>query len=88
MAKIVLVNPRFQVSYWGLEYALPLVCKRANIPTACLPLLAALTPPEHEIVLVDENVEAIDFDLLGKADLVGITGMSVQRTRMPRFWMS
>jgi radical SAM superfamily enzyme YgiQ (UPF0313 family) len=82
MAEIVLVNPRFNISYWGLEHALPLLHKRANLPTACLPLLAALTPPEHSITLVDENVEAIDFDRLARADMVGLTGMSVQRGRM------
>jgi radical SAM superfamily enzyme YgiQ (UPF0313 family) len=82
MADIVLVNPRFQISYWGLEHALPLLHRRANLPTACLPLLAALTPGEHNVTLVDENVEAIDFDRLARADIVGLTGMSVQRGRM------
>ena len=38
MADIVLVNPRFEVSYWGLEHALPLLGKKCNLPTACLPL--------------------------------------------------
>jgi radical SAM superfamily enzyme YgiQ (UPF0313 family) len=82
MADIVLVNPRFEVSYWGLEHALPYMGKRANLPTACLPLLAALTPGEHSITLIDENVEAIDFQRLARADIVGLTGMSVQRHRM------
>jgi radical SAM superfamily enzyme YgiQ (UPF0313 family) len=80
--KIVLINPRFEVSYWGLEHALPLFGKRANLPVACLPLLAALTPAEHEVTLVDENVEPIDFARLGSADIVGVTGMSVQRKRV------
>ena len=82
MADIVIVNPRFDVSYWGLEHALPLVGKRANLPTACLPLLAALTPGEHRVTLLDENVDPIDFDRLARADIVGLTGMSVQRRRM------
>ena len=47
-----------------------------------LPLLAALTPDEHTVTLIDENVEAIDFDLCARADIVGVTGMSVQRFRM------
>src|SRR5206468_278065 len=34
------------------------------------------------ITLVDENVEAIDFARLERADIVGVTGMSVQRFRM------
>ena len=47
MADIVLINPRFEVSFWGMEHALPLFGKRANLPVACLPLLAALTPEGH-----------------------------------------
>src|ERR1700730_5753897 len=82
MADIVLINPRFEVSYWGLEHALPLLGKRANLPVACLPLLAALTPREHEVTLVDEDIERIDFASLASADIVGVTGMSVQRRRM------
>ena len=82
MADIVLINPRFEVSYWGMEHALPFLGKRANMPVACLPLLAALTPDEHTVTLIDENVEAIDFERCARADIVGVTGMSVQRFRM------
>ena len=82
MADIVLINPKFEVSYWGMEHALPLFGKRANLPVAALPLLAALTPAEHTVTLIDENVEPIDFDRCARADLVGVTGMSVQRFRM------
>ncbi|MGE5192289.1 MAG: radical SAM protein [Deltaproteobacteria bacterium] len=79
---VVLINPRFEVSYWGLEHALPIIGKRANLPVACLPLLAALTPREFRVTLIDENVEPIDFDRVARADIVGVTGMSVQRARM------
>ena len=82
MADIVIINPRFEVSFWGMEHALPLIGKRANLPVACLPLLAALTPPEHTVTLIDENVEAIDWERCARADIVGVTGMSVQRFRM------
>jgi radical SAM superfamily enzyme YgiQ (UPF0313 family) len=81
-ADIVLINPRFEASYWGLEYALPLFGKRAAMPVASLPLLAALTPPEHRVTILDENIEPLDFDLIARADIVGVTGMSVQRARM------
>jgi len=81
MADIVFINPRFEVSYWGLEHALPFMGKRANLPVACLPLLAALTPGEHTVTLIDENVEAINFERVARADIVGVTGMSVQRFR-------
>ncbi|MGV1838057.1 DUF4070 domain-containing protein [Rhizobium rhizogenes] len=82
MAHIVIINPRFETSYWGLEHALPLFDVKANLPVACLPLLAALTPAEHTITLVDENVEPIDYDLCAQADIVALTGMIVQRFRM------
>ena len=82
MADIVLINPRFEVSYWGMEYALPFIGKRGNLPVACLPLLAALTPEEHTVTLIDENVEPIDWERCRRADIVGVTGMSVQRFRM------
>jgi radical SAM superfamily enzyme YgiQ (UPF0313 family) len=82
MADIILINPRFEVSYWGLEHALPLLGKRANMPLASLPLLAALTPPGHSVTLLDENIEDIDYDRCAKADIVGVTGMVVQRGRM------
>ncbi|HXZ00597.1 MAG TPA: radical SAM protein [Stellaceae bacterium] len=79
---IVLINPRFEVSFWGLEHALPFIGKRAALPVAALPLLAALTPPEHRVTLIDENVEPIDFARCAAADIVGVTGMVVQRRRM------
>jgi radical SAM superfamily enzyme YgiQ (UPF0313 family) len=82
MADIILINPRFEVSYWGLEHGLPLLGKRANMPVACLPLLAALTPAGHRVTLIDENVEPIDYDRCARADIVGVTGMIVQRRRM------
>ena len=82
MADIVLITPKFEVSYWGLEHALPLMGKKATLPIAALPLLAALTPEEHSITLIDESVEPIDYDRCARADIVGVTGMSVQRFRM------
>src|SRR3954447_6016172 len=82
MAEIVIINPRFETSYWGMENALPFMGKRANLPVASLPLLAALTPSEHTVTLIDENVEPINFERVAKADIVGVTGMSVQRFRM------
>ena len=77
MADIVLINPRFEVSYWGLEHAMPFLGIKAVLPVANLPLLAALTPSGHSVTLVDENVEAIDFERCAQADIVGLTGMNV-----------
>jgi len=81
MAHIILISPRFAMSFWGGQHGLKILGKRASMPQACLPLLAALTPKQHTVELVDESVEALDFDRLAKADLVGITAMNYQGVR-------
>jgi radical SAM superfamily enzyme YgiQ (UPF0313 family) len=45
-----------------------------------MPTVAGLTSREHDIVLCDENVEDIDFDV--EADIVGVTGYIVHKARM------
>ena len=82
MAHIVIINPRFDISFWGLEHCMALFGKRANLPVACLALLAALVPKHHEVTLIDENVEELDFERVGRADLVCLTGMSIQGRRL------
>src|SRR5205807_5321146 len=81
---ICLINPRFEPSYWGFDYALPLYPgnKRCTMMSGALPTLAGLVPEGHEIVLLDENVESIDFEALRRFDVVGVTGMVVQKKRM------
>jgi radical SAM superfamily enzyme YgiQ (UPF0313 family) len=44
-----------------------------------LTALAALTPPDIEVRITDENVEPIDFE--EEADLVGVTGMVMHAPR-------
>jgi radical SAM superfamily enzyme YgiQ (UPF0313 family) len=82
MADIVIINPRFEVSMYGLEHAMPFFRAKAASPVASLPLLAALTPANHNVTLIDENVEPIDFERCARADIVGVTGMIVQHARM------
>jgi radical SAM superfamily enzyme YgiQ (UPF0313 family) len=79
---IVIVNPRFDLSFWGMERCMGVLGKRANLPVACLSLLAGLVPRRHQVTLIDENIEAIDFERLGRADMVCLTGMSVQAQRL------
>ena len=82
MADIVIINPRFDISFWGMEHCIGLLGKRANLPVACLAPLAALVPDHHDVTLIDENVEDIDFSRLTRANLVCLTGMSIQGRRM------
>jgi len=83
--KVCLINPRFEPSYWGFDYALPLYPGniKSTMIAGALPHLAGLIP-NHEVCLIDENVETIDFDLLTGFDIVGVTGMIVQKKRIGR----
>jgi len=78
-----LINPRFEPSYWGFEYALPLYPgdKRSTMISGALPIVAALCG-DHKVYLLDENVEEIDWESLRDYDIVGVTGMNVQKTRI------
>ena len=80
---ICFINPKFEPSYWGFEYALPLYPgnKKATMITGALPYLAGLSHG-HEVCLVDENVEEIPWGELETFDIVGVTGMNVQKERM------
>jgi len=78
--KIYLIAPRNPESFWTFDRILPSIGKRCAFPNLSLPTVAALTPAGHEIVLCDENVESIDFDT--DADIVGVTGYVVHKTRM------
>ena len=51
----------------------------SSSPGTGLLTLAALIPPSHEIVFIDENIEEIDFSI--NYDVVGITAMTQQALR-------
>lgn len=52
--------------------------RRSLVPLA-LPYLAALTPPDWQVTLVDEQVQDIDFD--SRPDVVAITNWTVHSLR-------
>ncbi|HEX5068180.1 MAG TPA: B12-binding domain-containing radical SAM protein [Myxococcota bacterium] len=78
--RIHLVTPRNPPSFWTYDEILPTLGKRCIFPNLSMPTLAGLTPREHEIVLSDENVEEIDFDV--DADIVGVTGYIIHKPRL------
>ena len=59
----------------------PDVPRRAMLRFSVLPLttVAALTPPQHEVRIVDENVESLDFEM--DCDLVGVSFMTALAPR-------
>lgn len=80
--KLLLINPRFPESFWSFKWAvdnvMPAQIRTINPPLG-LATLAALSPGDWEIEIVDENIESIP--LAPQADLIGICGMGVQFKR-------
>ncbi len=79
--KLLLINPRFQESFWSFKWAVDTVLpgKRAVNPPLGLATLAALSPENWDIEIIDENIESIP--LKPTADLIGVCGMGVQFPR-------
>ncbi len=67
--KIYLIAPKNPNRSGPSTAILPSLGKRCVFPNLSLPTVAGLTPPRHEVVLCDENVEPIDFDT--DAEIVG-----------------
>ena len=80
--KLLLINPRFPESFWSFKWAIdnimPKEIRTINPPLG-LATLAALTPQDWEIEIIDENIGTIP--LKPKADIIGICGMGVQFKR-------
>lgn len=78
--KLYLVTPKNPPSFWTYDDILPTLGKGCIFPNLSMPTVAGLTPGGHEIVLCDENLEPIDFDV--EADVVGVTGYIIHKPRM------
>lgn len=72
MPKLTIISPRWPTdSFWAKMYF--------QFPLLSLTTLAALTPPEYEVAIYDENVESIPFE--AETDLVAITAMTALAPR-------
>ncbi|TFG76524.1 MAG: DUF4070 domain-containing protein, partial [Thermodesulfobacteriales bacterium] len=80
--KLLLINPRFPESFWSFKWVvdniMPSEIRTINPPLG-LATLAALSPKDWEIEIIDENIESIP--LKPQADIIGICGMGVQFKR-------
>ena len=74
--KIRLIDPAYDNPYIHHSQK---VIKTIWFAHLTLTTLAALTPPEIEVKITDENVDPIDFD--EEVDLVGVTGMVMHAPR-------
>ena len=74
--KIRLIDPAYKHPYISHSQK---VIKDIWFARLTLTALAALTPPDIEVKITDENVEPIDFE--EDVDLVGVTGMVMHAPR-------
>jgi radical SAM superfamily enzyme YgiQ (UPF0313 family) len=79
--KLLLINPRFPESFWSFQWAIDKIFtgKRALSSPLGLATLAALTPQDWEVEIVDENIEEVPA--WPDAQIIGICGMGVQFAR-------
>jgi radical SAM superfamily enzyme YgiQ (UPF0313 family) len=76
--KILLVYPKYPQTFWSLKYALEIIDKKAVMPPLGLLTIASILE-EHDLKLVDMNVNLItDSDILW-ADYVFISAMITQK---------
>ena len=77
---LLLINPRRRLRYfWDFKELCEVMGKKSPVPLLSLPTIAAITPAQYDIHIIDEEAEAVDFSL--RPDIVGITalGNSVKR---------
>ena len=74
MKKLLLINPVGQKSG-------TLLSKFSTFPPLSLAYVAAVTPPDWEIKIADENFHEFQFE---EADLVGLTGFTTNINRAYR----
>ena len=78
--KTLLINPRTPPTFWSFEGALKFIGKKSSEPPLGLLTVAALLPPQWEVRLIDLNVRPLEDRDIEWADLVFLSGMSVQRS--------
>lgn len=79
---VLLVQPRYPITYWGFQYALPIVRKKVSLPPLGLLTVAGLLPSDWSFRLVDLNARRLARRDLRWADVILTGGMRVQLESM------
>jgi radical SAM superfamily enzyme YgiQ (UPF0313 family) len=80
--KVLMIAPKFPLTYWAFQFSMPLAGKRSSLPPLGIISLAALLPKDWELKLVDLNTRPLkDKDLLW-SDVVMVGGMHIQTPSM------
>jgi radical SAM superfamily enzyme YgiQ (UPF0313 family) len=76
---ILMIYPRYPVTFWSFKYVLKYIAKKAAFPPLGLLTVAAMLPPEWSVRLVDLNVEKLEEKNIAWADYVMISAMLIQK---------
>lgn len=76
--RVLLVQAKTPLTYWGFQHSLELIGKQASLPPLGLISLAALLPPSWELRLADLNLAPLSEEQLRWAEVVLVSGMLVQ----------
>src|SRR4029453_3933760 len=80
MPNILLVYPKFPLSYWGFQYAMDFVGRKACMPPLGLVTVAGMFSHQtYALRVVDMNVETLSDAHLSWADVVMTSTMIVQQ---------
>ena len=78
--RILLINPKFPVTFWSFQNALKFVSKKSSEPPLGLLTVAAMLPADWQLRLIDLNVTVLKNQHIQWADWVFVTGMHIQKT--------
>ena len=82
---ILLVYPEFpKKTFWGMQYSLPFIGRKAFLPPLGLITIAAMSPPKYQFRLVDLNCRELSDEDLGWADMVCFSAMLPQQAPLFR----
>ena len=76
---ILMIYPRYPITFWSFKYALKYVSKKAAYPPLGLLTVAAMLPKTWNIRLVDLNISKVRDEDLKWADYVMISAMLIQK---------
>jgi radical SAM superfamily enzyme YgiQ (UPF0313 family) len=77
--RFLMIYPQFEPSYWGMQYALPIIRRKSLMPPLGLITIAAMVPATSEVRLVDLNTRPLRDDDIQWAEVVLFSAMLVQK---------
>jgi len=81
--KILCAFPRYSYSFGTFNHAFPLMGDvKGFMPPQGILLIVELIPKEWEVKFVDENIQRVTPEEFAWADVVFVSGMHIQRTRI------